>query len=63
MAVLFTHYIRHAMLDHIDHRSTQHSLKHPSPSLQRLTEAAFLHDLIHRSVAASFAFNPIVRYL
>jgi len=63
MAVLFTHYIRHMALNHVDHASTQRTLKHPSESLRRLTEAAFHHDLTQRSVIASFAFTPTVRYL
>lgn len=63
MAVLFTHYIRHAALDNVDHVSTLRSLRHPSEYLQHLTEAAFLHDLVQRSVTASLAFKPQVRYL
>lgn len=61
--VLFTHYIRHAALNHIDLVSTRRELTHPREALRQLTERAFLFDLTQRSVTASLAFVPQVRYL
>lgn len=62
LGILFTHYIRHALLNHIDHRATHQALRHPSALLRRMTEAAFHQDITKRSLAASFAFQPSVRY-
>lgn len=61
--VLFTHYQRHAFLDIVDHAATVTHLSLPTEHLRRATEIAFTRDLIRRSIAASFAYTPQVRYL
>lgn len=61
--VLFTHYQRHAFLDVVDHAATVTHLSLPTERLRQLTEMAFMRDLIRRSIAASFAYTPQVRYL
>lgn len=61
--VLFTHYLRHAFLDVVDHAATVTHLTLPTDSLRRLTEIAFMRDLIRRSVTASLIYTPQVRYL
>jgi hypothetical protein len=63
ICVLFTHYVRRPYLDLVDHAATVTHLTNPSESVRRATERAFLMDLTTRSVAASLAYTPSVRYL
>jgi hypothetical protein len=61
--VLFTHYFKHVYSDRVDHMTTVLRLTQPSESIRLATEKAFHLDLIRRSITASFAYNPSVRYL
>ncbi len=61
--VLFTHYYKHAFTDQVNHLETVAKLTFPSESVRLATERAFLMDLVRRSVTASLAYSPSVRYL
>lgn len=63
ICVLFTHYMRHPILDIVDHAVTVTHLSLPSEKIRLMTERAFCRDLVHRSITSSFTYNPKVRYL
>jgi hypothetical protein len=61
--VLFTHYMRHLLVDRVDHVATITHLSLPTESIRLMTERAFIRDLMIRSTASSLAYQPEVRYL
>lgn len=63
LCVLFTHYYRNQFIDAVDHAATVNKLTLPTETIRLATERAFLTDLVKRSVTASLAYNPSVRYL
>jgi hypothetical protein len=63
LSVLFTHYYRKPYFDAVDHAETVLRLTKPSESTRLATERVFAIDLVTRSVAASLAMTPSVRYL
>jgi hypothetical protein len=63
LSVLFTHYYRKQHFDVVDHAETVLRLTQPSEAIRHATERVFTIDLVTRSVAASLAMNPSVRYL
>lgn len=63
LAVLFTHYLRHPIVDRVDHAATIIHLSDPTERLRRESEHAFQMDMIKRSVASSLAYTPQLRYL
>jgi hypothetical protein len=63
ICVLFTHYVRRPFLDVVDHAATVQHLTRPTDLIRRATERAFMLDLTTRSVTASLAYTPSVRYL
>ena len=61
--VLFTHYYKHPIKDTVDHFTTVARLTFPTETVRRATEQTFIMDLVKRSVIASLAYSPSVRYL
>lgn len=63
LCVLFTHYMRKKDADMVDHVATVTHLSLPTETVRKMTERAFQRDLVTRSVSASLAYHPTVRYL
>jgi hypothetical protein len=61
--VLFTHYYKQEHVDMVDHAVTVARLTFPTEATRLATERAFMMDLVSRSVTASLAYSPSVRYL
>lgn len=62
LGVLFTHYYRQLLFDAVDHAETVLRLTKPTEATRLATERVFTLDLVSRSVTASLAMNPSVRY-
>jgi hypothetical protein len=62
LGVLFTHYYRKSQFEAVDHAETVLRLSRPTESTRLATERAFMIDLVTRSVTASLAMSPSVRY-